>query len=377
MLLSDAIRRRGSRLVVHPQRVSLRVTPIIVAGPYPELRELAYRIKGADWDAVQEAAERIVAAIPDEVDGASVVLVPIPSSSGSTDANLDLAERIAKSIGAEVLDVLRSSPRASTRQKKVSGAPQLLARDMPMSLRGWFDMSDIADKDIFLVDNVIDTGATLRAAQAAFGRRVGALALAVTDGNNPRAQAAWRTQRFGSPWFKRWFGDSKVVNEDGTPRIVYHGTLSVFDAFSLRARPRTKGGKRDRAEGGATLYFSTKPEAASAYAEEGSVMPLFLRVERPLVIDTGGQAWTEYVDVVREAREAYQRAVKVGRTPAHDGILFRGTTETVSSSGFYVSDTWVVFDPLQVKSATGNRGTFSPEDARLSFNRASGWRVRA
>ena len=181
MLLSDAIRKRGSRIVLQPQRVSVRVTPIIVAGAYPEMRELAYRIKGADWDAVQEAADRIVAAIPDEVDGASTVLVPIPNSSGSTDANLDLAERIARAIGAEVLDVLRSSPRASTRQKKVSGAPQLLARDMPMSLRGWFDISDIADKDILLVDNVIDTGATLRAAQSALGRRVGALALAVTD----------------------------------------------------------------------------------------------------------------------------------------------------------------------------------------------------
>ena len=26
--------------------------------------------------------------------------------------------------------------------------------------------------------------------------------------------------------FKRWFGNSKVVNEDGTPMIVYHGTLT-------------------------------------------------------------------------------------------------------------------------------------------------------
>ncbi len=36
-----------------------------------------------------------------------------------------------------------------------------------------------------------------------------------------------------TPEFKKWFGDSKVVNEDGTPRIVYHGTnggdFNVFD----------------------------------------------------------------------------------------------------------------------------------------------------
>ena len=39
-----------------------------------------------------------------------------------------------------------------------------------------------------------------------------------------------------SQQFKRWFGDwqnhpesaSKVVNEDGTPKVVYHGTGSEF-----------------------------------------------------------------------------------------------------------------------------------------------------
>jgi hypothetical protein len=133
--------------------------------------------------------------------------------------------------------------------------------------------------------------------------------------------------------------------------------------------PRTKGGKRDRAEGGAALYFSTNPEAASGYAEDGSVMSVFLRVERPLVIDTQGESWVEYIDVVREQREAYWDAVRRGRTPKHDGILFRGTTETLTLFEAHLSDTYVVFDPRQAKSATGNRGTFNPEDRRLSFNR--------
>jgi predicted amidophosphoribosyltransferase len=366
--------RRGSRIMLQPQRVSARVTPVIVAGPYSALRELAYRVKGKGvpdkviYLATEEAAARIVAAIPEEIDGASMVLVPVPDSTGRTDVSGELAQRIAESIGAEVMDVLRSKPRLSTRQKKVSGQPQLLARDMPMTLAG-FDPDDLAGRDIYLVDNVIDTGATLRAAQAAFGRNIRALALAVTDGNNPRAQAAWQTQRFDSPWFRRWFGSSTVVNADGTPQVVYHGTRGVFDALSLRARPRTKGGTVDRAEGGAVLYFSTNPEAASGYAEDGSVMPVFLRVERPLVIDTQGKTWGEYTDMVRDQREAYWDAVRRGRTPEHDGILFRGTIETIAWFESHLSDTYVVFDPRQVKSATGNRGTFNPEDSRLSLNR--------
>ena len=44
--------------------------------------------------------------------------------------------------------------------------------------------------------------------------------------------------------FKRWFGDwenhpkaaSKVVNTDGTPKVVYHGTNADFWTFSLANR---------------------------------------------------------------------------------------------------------------------------------------------
>ena len=44
--------------------------------------------------------------------------------------------------------------------------------------------------------------------------------------------------------FKRWFGNwenhpkaaSKVVNTDGTPKVVYHGTNADFWTFSLANR---------------------------------------------------------------------------------------------------------------------------------------------
>lgn len=32
--------------------------------------------------------------------------------------------------------------------------------------------------------------------------------------------------------FSNWFGDSKVVNEDGSPKVVYHGTTGDFNSFS-------------------------------------------------------------------------------------------------------------------------------------------------
>lgn len=52
-----------------------------------------------------------------------------------------------------------------------------------------------------------------------------------------------------SPEFKRWFGDSKVVDADGLPLVVFHGTLSDFTRFNKkRANPESNFGQ--------AFYFS-------------------------------------------------------------------------------------------------------------------------
>jgi len=37
-----------------------------------------------------------------------------------------------------------------------------------------------------------------------------------------------------SPAFKKWFNGSQVVNSDGTPKIMYHGTLNDFNVFDAK-----------------------------------------------------------------------------------------------------------------------------------------------
>jgi hypothetical protein len=66
-----------------------------------------------------------------------------------------------------------------------------------------------------------------------------------------------------SQQFKRWFGDwqndpahaSKVVNEDGTPKVVYHGTNAEFTAFN---------------SSNGTYWFSESRDYAESMAEERS-----------------------------------------------------------------------------------------------------------
>lgn len=60
-----------------------------------------------------------------------------------------------------------------------------------------------------------------------------------------------------TPEFKAWFGDSKVVNPDGTPREVYHGTTRDFTVFK-RAKGNANGNF------GKGFYLTSSPVDASA-----------------------------------------------------------------------------------------------------------------
>ena len=50
--------------------------------------------------------------------------------------------------------------------------------------------------------------------------------------NNIKAAAKeWKEKGTDSKYFKKWFGDSKVVDESGKPLVVYHGSRSNFEVF--------------------------------------------------------------------------------------------------------------------------------------------------
>ena len=56
---------------------------------------------------------------------------------------------------------------------------------------------------------------------------------ATTPEEAAEAAAAWRALKTESPWFKRFFGGSKVVDETGAPKRLYHGTTHDFEAFDV------------------------------------------------------------------------------------------------------------------------------------------------
>lgn len=143
--------------------------------------------------------------------------------------------------------------------------------------------------------------------------------------------------------FWRWFGDSKAVDEQGRPLVVYHGTGAAFDTFDASYTDISPRGD----SAGAGFFFTADPIEASGYAQRpgGNVMPAYLRVTRPHRIDHDSRH-SDPVFLAMHNSRADAKAMRAKLlADGYDGILTH-------------LGEWVAFRPDQIKSATGNVGAF-------------------
>lgn len=161
----------------------------------------------------------------------------------------------------------------------------------------------------------------------------------VTDDLLDQAQTLFSVKpskkKTDTPEFKRWFGDSKVVDENGDPLVMYHGTTADFDVFDTTRR----------AIAGEGSFFSSSPMGSFAAGVGGNIMPVYLSIKNPKVID-----------LARESDDVFKdKFIKQG----HDGVvmMFEGKIQTA-----------VAFYPEQIKSAIGNIGTFDPTDPNILYS---------
>lgn len=176
-------------------------------------------------------------------------------------------------------------------------------------------------------------------------------------------------------FFLDWFGDwinnpeaaSKVVDENGEPMVVYHGTSADFDSFSKN----TIGKNFEQSTLG--FYFTNHPMAdyskgwyygtnASEYANNAgdnpSVIPVFLSIKTPIDIDSGG--WYSAIASVDTQRNDIQRWIEIGYEEG-DGVIAEDKS-LENTDRLYVA-----FEPTQIKSAISNNGEFdsSNPDIRM------------
>lgn len=140
--------------------------------------------------------------------------------------------------------------------------------------------------------------------------------------------------------FAAWFATSKVVDHDGLPIPVYHGTRRSFDEFSFEASNVADA-----------FYFAGGALAADNYArntdgeyEEGSaILPVYLSLQNPLIVDCKGE----------EDLDGLLEYIEVAKSKGRDGLIARNTND-----GYGLVDQFVAFHPSQIKSAVGNSGEF-------------------
>ncbi|WP_286433894.1 PLxRFG domain-containing protein [Acinetobacter sp. 256-1] len=150
-----------------------------------------------------------------------------------------------------------------------------------------------------------------------------------------------------TPEFKKWFGDwendaanaSQVLDENGEPKVVYHGTASEFNEF-----------KQGHGILGDGIYLTDSFDTADVYAnirgKNGFVLPLFVNIRN---------AFQTTANVSRD------EIVKATSTGKYQGVIHH----------FDDQEYIVALEPNQVKMAEGNTGTFNSESADIRFSRSA------
>lgn len=143
--------------------------------------------------------------------------------------------------------------------------------------------------------------------------------------------AAYETKDIPEQNFKRWFEGSKIVDENGQPLKLYHGTDADFDAFDM-----SKGRSTMDIQG---AFFSPYDIDAKGYGQ--NLKEVYLNIKNPADEATAYKALRKYQgqnDAGLKAKQDLQRQ-------GFDGVF----------NGY---DEYIAFEPNQIKSVN-NSGAWS------------------
>lgn len=173
-----------------------------------------------------------------------------------------------------------------------------------------------------------------------------------------------------SPAFAAWFGNSKVVDRNGNPLIVYHGTQDQITSFypgthfgSSRAANHRLNDRRKTAGGG-----------------NQSILPVYLRITNPLeVSDMEASDEAALLNAIIRERREKDSPDEIGKFDAIDLNTARreGAYHAAKMAGFdglvyvnHVEDrgqySWVIFSPTQVKFAISNNENFHSSSSAIN-----------
>lgn len=176
--------------------------------------------------------------------------------------------------------------------------------------------------------------------------------------------------------FKHWFGGSRVVDENGNPFLMFHGTTGDFDTFDETFQGKATG----HPTAGLGFFFTADPMTANdfagfelsaktwpptvQYAKGANVIPAFLSIKNPRKMDmreftqlVHNTSWSDPGSLVPDLKA---QLLKDG----YDGIQLVGAPGMSGTE--YEHDTWIAFHPGQIKSALSKE--FSTENDSFKYS---------
>jgi hypothetical protein len=255
-------------------------------------------------------------------------------------AALKIAQGTSKGTIATILGKWNpiSNEQAKARAEEAINDPAWTQVGMDPFRHSYFYDRDTM-QPVLRADEVIQIGPLVLAKNVQFGKDED-----VTGA--PFKYSRRRNPQVDTPEFKRWFGDSKVVDENGEPLVVYHGTSKDFDVFNTKSRSILLG---------SGAYFTADPIEADNFtmsqwpalygATKPQIVPVYLSIKNPYEAESKVDP-SAREDAIREE---------------YDGIIVRGKEGRIE---------WAIaFEPTQIKSALGNQGTFDPSNPDIRFSR--------
>ena len=211
-----------------------------------------------------------------------------------------------------------------------------------------------------------------------------------------------------TPAFKNWFGDweqnpteaSKVVDENGEPLIVYHGSSKWFRVFNNGKEQHHSNApdgaifttdNRDVANSYVNWYGPSAgqmpPQAHDVYLDEndsrhssngdyiyreGGIYPLFLNIRKPFTVDFNGRTWQSSSNDILEDADINDYA-SWAREDGYDGLIAKNIIDVgitdLSASELPSATDYVAFESTQAKSID-NLGTFDGSNPDILFQDA-------
>lgn len=194
-----------------------------------------------------------------------------------------------------------------------------------------------------------------------------------------------------------------LKDENGKPKVLYHGTVGNYDKFSNALRGSATGAKS--AEMG--HWFTDAPRVAQSYAHYAAtdvpvrklveaagkagkrqdwdahdkymmeaeeldshfrdpenekrgqnIMPVHLSMKNPHVIDANGGDFNDL-------EGGLSKHISYAKRKGHDGLIIKNLDDAAGISHLPATH-YMVFHPHQIKSATGNNGNFDPSNPDIT-----------